>query len=73
MNEDGYRNLMKLASVAQTAGFYYKPRIDRKLLAAHHEGLIALSACLHSEVPWLDQPQHDGRGKCYISKKKKIS
>jgi DNA polymerase III alpha subunit len=32
MNEDGYRNLMKLASVAQTAGFYYKPRIDRKLL-----------------------------------------
>uniref|UniRef100_UPI004056A48C DNA polymerase III subunit alpha n=1 Tax=Candidatus Electronema sp. TaxID=2698783 RepID=UPI004056A48C len=53
MNEDGYRNLMKLASVAQTAGFYYKPRIDRKLLAAHHEGLIALSACLHGEVPWL--------------------
>ncbi|WP_417911151.1 DNA polymerase III subunit alpha [Candidatus Electronema sp. PJ] len=53
MNEDGYRNLMKLASVAQTAGFYYKPRIDRKLLASHHEGLIALSACLHGEVPWL--------------------
>jgi DNA polymerase III alpha subunit len=53
MNEDGYRNLMKLASVAQTAGFYYKPRIDRRLLADHHEGLIALSACLHGEVPWL--------------------
>ena len=53
MNEDGYRNLMKLASVAQTAGFYYKPRIDRKLLASYHEGLIALSACLHGEVPWL--------------------
>jgi DNA polymerase-3 subunit alpha len=53
MNEDGYRNLMKLASVAQTEGFYYKPRISRRLLADHHEGLIALSACLHGEVPWL--------------------
>jgi len=53
MNEDGCRNLMKLASVAQTEGFYYKPRISRRLLADHHEGLIALSACLHGEVPWL--------------------
>jgi DNA polymerase-3 subunit alpha len=53
MNEDGYRNLMKLASVAQTEGFYYKPRISRRLLADHHQGLIALSACLHGEVPWL--------------------
>jgi DNA polymerase-3 subunit alpha len=53
MNEDGYRNLMKLASVAQTEGFYYKPRISRRLLADHHEGLLALSACLHGEVPWL--------------------
>jgi DNA polymerase-3 subunit alpha len=52
MNETGYRNLMKLASVAQTAGFYYRPRIDRKLLFAHQEGLIALTACLHGEIPW---------------------
>ncbi len=53
MDETGYRNLMKLASIAQTEGFYYKPRISRRLLADHNEGLIALSACLHGEVPWL--------------------
>jgi DNA polymerase-3 subunit alpha len=52
INETGYRNLMKLASIAQTQGFYYKPRIDRKLLYAHQEGLIALTACLHGEIPW---------------------
>ncbi len=52
MNETGYRNLMKLASIAQTAGFYYRPRIDRKLLFAHQEGLLALTACLHGEIPW---------------------
>ncbi len=53
MNKAGYQNLMKLASIAQTEGFYYKPRIDQELLAAHNEGLIALTACLHGEIPWL--------------------
>ena len=53
MNRTGYQNLMKLASIAQTRGFYYKPRIDQQLLAEHQEGLIALTACLHGEVPWL--------------------
>ena len=52
-NETGYRNLMKLSSEGFTRGFYYKPRIDLKLLKAHHEGLIALSACLSGEVPKL--------------------
>jgi DNA polymerase-3 subunit alpha len=52
MNLAGYRNLMKLASCAQTEGFYYRPRIDNELLAAHNEGLIALSACLNGEVAW---------------------
>ncbi|KAF0250416.1 MAG: DNA polymerase III subunit alpha [bacterium] len=46
----GYHNLVKLSSLAYTEGYYYKPRIDRELLAAHSEGLIALSACL-SGVP----------------------
>jgi DNA polymerase III subunit alpha len=46
----GYQNLVKLSSLAYTEGYYYKPRIDRELLAAHSEGLIALSACL-SGVP----------------------
>lgn len=49
-NEAGYRNLTRLASLAQLEGFYYKPRIDKELLSEHHEGLIALSSCLKGEV-----------------------
>ena len=49
-NHKGYRNLLKLASAAYLEGFYYKPRIDKELLAQHHEGLVALSGCLSSEV-----------------------
>src|SRR6266550_3598722 len=47
---EGYRNLSRLTSKAFTEGFYYKPRIDRELLAQHSKGLIALSACM-SGVP----------------------
>jgi DNA polymerase-3 subunit alpha len=43
---EGYRNLVRLTSKAYTEGFYYKPRIDRELLAAHSKGLVALSACM---------------------------
>ena len=49
-NERGYRNLVKLASLAYIEGYYYKPRIDKDLLARHAEGLIGLSACLRGEV-----------------------
>ncbi|MGC4051468.1 MAG: PHP domain-containing protein [Paludibaculum sp.] len=45
-NQEGYRNLMKLVSTGYLDGFYYKPRIDKDLLAQHSKGLIALSACL---------------------------
>ncbi len=50
---EGYRNLCKLATVAQLEGFYYKPRIDKPLLQEHSRGLIALSACLKGEIPRL--------------------
>ncbi len=50
-NEIGYGNLIKLVSDAWTQGFYTKPRVDRELLEKHHEGIIALSACLAGEVP----------------------
>ena len=50
-NERGYRNLLKLASSAFLEGFYYKPRIDKDLLARHADGLIGLSGCLRGEVP----------------------
>ena len=50
-NRQGYENLCYLVSEAFLHGFYGKPRIDLDLLAAHHEGLIALSACLAGAVP----------------------
>jgi len=50
-NITGYRNLLKLVSKGFLEGFYYKPRVDRELLAEHGEGLIALSACLGGEIP----------------------
>jgi DNA polymerase-3 subunit alpha len=49
-NLEGYRNLSRLTSKAFTEGFYYKPRIDKELLAQHSKGLIALSSCM-SGVP----------------------
>mmetsp|Transcript_22468 Transcript_22468/g.10801 ORF Transcript_22468/g.10801 Transcript_22468/m.10801 type:complete len:1124 (+) Transcript_22468:87-3458(+) len=49
-NQEGYKNLCKLSSIAQLEGFYYKPRIDKEILKQHSTGLIALSACLHGEV-----------------------
>ncbi len=52
-NLTGYQNLMKLSSKAYLEGFYYKPRMDKELLAEHHEGLIALSGCLSGEIPYL--------------------
>jgi len=50
-NEIGYHNLVRLTTAAHLEGFYYKPRIDKELLEAHHEGIIAFSGCLASEIP----------------------
>src|SRR3954463_11150526 len=47
---EGYRNPIKLSSIAYREGFYYKPRIDKEVLRAHSKGLIATSACLGGEV-----------------------
>jgi DNA polymerase III subunit alpha len=56
--DEGYRNLVKLVSLAHLEGFYYKPRVDKELLAKHSAGLIALSGCLKGEVnQWLLQGQ----------------
>src|SRR5262245_49361532 len=54
-DEVGYQNLVQLATAAHLEGYYYKPRIDKEILAAHKEGLIALSGCLASEIPDLIQ------------------
>jgi len=52
-NETGYKNLCLLVSRAYTEGFYIKPRVDMELLRRHHDGLVALSACLAGEIPQL--------------------
>ena len=49
-NKKGYKNLIKLDSIAFVEGLYYKPRIDYKLLAEHSEGLVCLSGCLQGRV-----------------------
>ncbi|HEX7713592.1 MAG TPA: DNA polymerase III subunit alpha, partial [Bacillota bacterium] len=49
----GYKNLMKLVSIASIEGFYYKPRIDLDTLRLYHQGLIGLSACMSGEIPRL--------------------
>ena len=51
MNNVGYQNLTKIVTRGFTEGFYYRPRVDREVLADHGEGLVALSACLKGEIP----------------------
>uniref|UniRef100_A0A7C4QR44 DNA polymerase III subunit alpha n=1 Tax=Schlesneria paludicola TaxID=360056 RepID=A0A7C4QR44_9PLAN len=53
MNRQGFQNLIKLSSRAFLEGFYYKPRIDKELLAAHSDGLICLSGCAAGELSTL--------------------
>ncbi len=52
-NETGYRNLMKLVSIGFLEGFYYRPRIDKEVLAKYKDGLICTSSCLKGEIPHL--------------------
>ena len=52
-NQTGYRNLIQLTTKAHLEGFYYKPRMDKELFEQYHDGLIALSGCVGSEVPRL--------------------
>ena len=56
-NDTGYRNLMKLTSMAFNDGFYFTPRVDKDLLRKHSEGLVATSACLSGQVTY-----HASRG-----------
>ncbi|NGQ94869.1 DNA polymerase III subunit alpha [Brevibacillus sp. SYP-B805] len=52
-NDEGYRNLLRLSSLANTEGYHLLPRINKAALEQHHKGLIALSGCLKGEVPSL--------------------
>jgi DNA polymerase-3 subunit alpha len=52
-NDVGYKNLMKLATIAYLEGFYYRPRVDKEVLARYSQGLICLSGCLKGWIPSL--------------------
>ncbi len=62
-NQEGYRNLSALVSEGWLRGYYYRPRVDYALLEKHHEGLIAMSACLSGDLPklLLDRRENDAR------------
>ncbi|MBI5670043.1 MAG: DNA polymerase III subunit alpha [Chloroflexi bacterium] len=62
-NQTGYLNLLKLASLAQLEGYYYRPRIDRDLLAQHAEGLIATSGCLAAQIPTMVMEGRDNEAR----------
>ncbi|MGM0644809.1 MAG: DNA polymerase III subunit alpha [Thermodesulfobacteriota bacterium] len=62
-NLEGYYNLVRLVSRGWLEGFHYKPRVDKSLLAQHNAGLIALSACLKGEVPYVMRHEGMDRGK----------
>ena len=62
----GYKNLIKLTTEAHLTGYYYKPRIDKELLAAHKDGLIVLSGCLASEIPELIQKDQPDKARAVI-------
>ncbi len=71
-NEEGYRNLSYMVSLGYTEGFYIRPRIDMELLKEHHEGLIALSACLAGELPKRLLNQGYDSAKAYVLKMQEI-
>src|SRR5215471_10778277 len=62
-DEAGYKNLIRLVTAAHLDGYYYKPRIDKELLAARKEGLLALSGCLASEIPEAIQKDQLGKAR----------
>src|SRR5258705_7995210 len=65
-NQTGYRNLLKIASVSQLEGFYYRPRIDKDFLAAHSEGLICTSGCMAAEIPHMMLEGRDKEAKKWL-------
>lgn len=64
-NLEGYHNLMKIVSLSQLEGFYYKPRVDKEILRTYSKGIICLSACIAGELPVLIlQGNIDGARRC---------
>ena len=68
MNEQGYRNLLKLSTIAYLEGFYYKPRIDEELLKKYNEGLIITSGCVNGRVTRYARLAHEEKSKAHLDK-----
>ncbi len=71
-DEAGYKNLVRLASLGYTEGYYYKPRIDKEVLQAHREGLVALSACMSGVPASLILRDKPDRAECEIGEYNEI-
>ncbi|NWG18371.1 MAG: DNA polymerase III subunit alpha [Chloroflexi bacterium] len=71
-SQTGYKNLLKLASLAQLEGYYYRPRVDWELLERYHEGLIATSGCLAAEIPSMITEGRDDEAKALIGKYQEV-
>ena len=71
-NQEGYQNLMQLASVAQLEGYYYRPRIDWEHMEKHSSGLIATSGCLAAEIPRMIEEGRDDEARQQIGKYKEV-
>lgn len=69
-NEIGYKNLIKIVSISQLEGFYYRPRTDIDLLEKYHEGLICLSACVNGYV---SDPLRNNQEDIAIKRMKKLA
>jgi len=71
MNNEGYRNLLKLATIGYLEGFYYRPRIDKETLREHSAGLLCTSTCLGAEIPQAllrhDRKKAEEIAKTYLS------
>lgn len=72
-NLEGYKNLMYLSSQACLYGFHAKPRISKKMLREHHEGLICSSACLNGEVQWHLNLKDDNKGRKGYERAKEVA
>ncbi len=66
-NQTGYQNLIKLSSYSFTDGFYYKPRIDKKTLREHADGIVCLTACIQGDVPYSILQGNVEQAEAYIS------
>lgn len=68
MNEQGYKNLLKLSTISYLEGFYYKPRIDEDLLKEYNDGLLVTSGCINGRITKYSQLAHEKKSDVFLEK-----